>query len=159
MQRAETVLKASIKFPAGKRRGRLRLLLGVALFALGERGFAGAVFDPGKLLAQRRNLFSQHFSLSRQLRVCDAAFAVKHPGDRRGHLVIFLLLNGIVLVIVAARAVDREPDKRLPDRANDLLEFILTRRFFHELATANDRVVQPGHEEADRLLAGRIARL
>ena len=159
VQRAEAVLKASIKFPAGKRRGRLRLLLGVTMFALGERRFAGAVFDPGKLLAQRRNLFSQHLALSRQLRVCDAAFAVKHPGDRRGHLVIFLLLNGIELVIVAARAVDREPDKRLPDRANNLLDFILARRFFHELAATDDCVVQPGHEKTDRLLAGRIARL
>ena len=62
-------------------------------------------------------------------------------------------------MVVTARAVDRETDERLPDRADDLLEFILPRGFLHELAAAHDRVVQPGDEEADRLLPGWVTRL
>ena len=62
-------------------------------------------------------------------------------------------------MIVTARAVDREPDERLPDRADDLFKLVLPRGFLHELAAAYDRVVQPGDEEADRLLPGRVTRL
>ena len=62
-------------------------------------------------------------------------------------------------MVVAARTIDREPDKRLPHRADNLLQLILTRGFFHELATTHNCVVQPGDKETDSPLPGRVARL
>ena len=62
-------------------------------------------------------------------------------------------------MVVAARTIDREPDKSLPNRADNLLQFILACGFFHELATTNDCIVQPGYKETDSLLPGRVARL
>ena len=96
--------------------------------------------------------------MARQFGIGDVAFTVEYPGNRRRQLVVFFLPNGIKLVVVAARTIDREPDKRLPHRADNLLQLILTRGFFHELATTHDCVVQPGDKETDRLLPGWVAR-
>ena len=78
------------------------------------------------------------------------AITAMHPRQGRGHLEVFLLRNGIKLVIVTTGAVHRQPEETLGHRSHDVGHFILP----HDLALLVPVGLEPVEGPADEKPGG-----
>ena len=99
----------------------------------------------------------QGFLLGNELRVADLCrrggsntdvlLAVIDAVQCSNELVIFAGGNRIELVIVAARTVDRQPEKRLSHRARDFFQLFMPRCGLHGCALAEHGIVCASHQK------------
>src|SRR5690606_34849353 len=131
VERTEFVGERAVERPArnGCRRGRG----GGLLSPLGKQAFAD----------RRSKLFEFLFELpqgdANRRRVCprwQIQFSLAMPDavEGRGEAVVLRLQDRVELVVVAAGAVDRQPQKRLADRADVVFEFVLPDDLLHRVA-------------------------